>query len=55
MKDYTSLLTKEVRVDSREMASHVNTVVDYRNLITPSTDHDTESSKAMRRGRTGCS
>jgi hypothetical protein len=51
MKDYTSLLTKDVRVDSVEMASHVNTVVEYTNLTTTSTDHDTVSSKAMRRGR----
>ena len=54
MKDYTSLLTKDVGVDSMEMTSHVNTIVEQTNLITPSSDHDTESSKAMRRGQRGC-
>jgi hypothetical protein len=54
MKDYTSLLTKDVRVDSMEMASHMNTFEEYTNLTTASTDKDTESSKAMRRGRRGC-
>ena len=54
MKEYTSPLTRDVRVNSMEMASHVNTVVEYTNLITALTDHDIWSSLAMRRGRRGC-
>ena len=54
MKEYTSPLTTDVGVNGMDVASDMNTVVEYTNLITPSTDHDTESSKAMRRRRRGC-